>query len=451
MTHAIGESALTFLENLAQDSPATPPDGDDRLGRALARLAATRDATLLRRLKRVVDYAIYANELSSAFGGIVVSSGTMQGAAETVAATSEQLSASVAMIGDEVKASREKTHSLSRTANASRRELDHSIAASGQSSDAMRTVVVGAETLARVSGEISSIVATIEGIAMQTKLLALNASVEAARAGASGRGFAVVAREVRALSDQTSEATGNIQTMVGSLQSLVRDISGTVAGAETTSRDSREKLSALNAVFSDMITHVADVDSSLANIANTISEQANAAEGLAASAAKANDLAQNNIERVASADEALSALVSRVGEELADAAKSDVPGKIAHLAKADHVIWKKRLADMFLGRQTLDPNELADHRCCRLGKWYYSVAASPYATLPAFQALADPHQEVHSAGIAAVRAFNAGRRDEALRHMDRMGEASAEVLHLLDALVVQLEQQALPPGQTHAA
>ncbi len=450
MTYQITAEQLAFIESLADDRPAAPPQGDDRLSRALARLSDARDALVLRRLKRVVDYSIYANELSTAFGGIVVSSGTMQGAAENVAATSEQLSASVTMIEDEVRNSRQKTHSLRDAASAARSELDLSIQASVASSDAMQSVVTGTNTLAEVSADISSIVATIGAIAMQTKLLALNASVEAARAGTMGRGFAVVANEVRALSEQTSEATGSIQSMVGALQSLVRDISGTVTGAESSAHQSRERLVGLNAVFSDMIAQVTEVDGSLASIANTISEQATAAEGLAGSAAKANSLAHDNIERVSGADKALNALVSRVGEELADAALSDVPGKVVHLAKADHVIWKKRLSDMFMGRQTLNPDELSDHRCCRLGTWYYSDAAAPFANLAPFRALAAPHQAVHSAGIAAVRAFNSGRREEALRHMDRVDHASTQVLALLDALIAEKDRAALDTAP-HAA
>ena len=81
--------------------------------------------------------------------------------------------------------------------------------------------------LAQVSNQIGSITEVIATIAAQTNLLALNATIEAARAGEAGRGFAVVAAEVKALADQTAQATSQIKAQIETIQS----VSGSTAEA----------------------------------------------------------------------------------------------------------------------------------------------------------------------------------------------------------------------------
>jgi methyl-accepting chemotaxis protein len=109
------------------------------------------------------------------------------------------------------------------------RSVNQSVSEIEQAFDSIASAQSDAEKLVEESGQIVSVVEVIRGIAEQTNLLALNAAIEAARAGEQGRGFAVVADEVRALAGKTQESTDNIQKMI---EQIVERVNTVVGGIE---------------------------------------------------------------------------------------------------------------------------------------------------------------------------------------------------------------------------
>lgn len=436
------EDMLLLLEAVARGDASKLPSGSDRISAALRKVIELRRAEALGRIDRVVEYNIYANQLAAAFGSVSQSSDMIEQSARNVARTSEALSDSVKAIDSSVQTSRRFAHEMRAAASGSRTEMQTALDTTRRTEETMRSAADRASSLEHASEKISDIVRTIDAIAMQTNLLALNASVEAARAGEAGRGFAVVAQEVRGLSEQTAKATADIRSMVKELQTAVSVISKAISGAQKAAVDGRENLESLGAQIARLLDGTTGVDDQLQSIADAITRQAGSSSELAAAASEASRLTDANRNRVEGADRALADLVSLSGRELGDVAQIDVPGKVARLAMADHVIWKKRLADMFTGQLSLKPEELSDHTCCRLGKWYYGPEAADLRGSPAFEALEAPHARVHAAGIRAVTAFNAGRVEEALDTMHDVEEASEEVQRLLRILVQETDRAA---------
>jgi aerotaxis receptor len=272
-------------------SKPAPLAGYDEVGEVLAQFAIMRNnllgnASLIKQSTAALDRA--ARDLTASSGLSAQAAMSQSEAASGMAAAVEELSVSIDQVGDhanEANAVSSESGELSaqggRVIHAAANEIGHI-------ADAVQGSAKTIRELESYSAEISAIVGVIKEIADQTNLLALNAAIEAARAGEQGRGFAVVADEVRKLAERTANSTQQITGMIDKVQSGARRAVEEMEASVKRVSDGVELAHQAGNSISSIQSAAARVMQAVADINHALQEQ-----GIAA-----REIAQN-VERVA--------------------------------------------------------------------------------------------------------------------------------------------------------
>jgi methyl-accepting chemotaxis protein len=260
-----------------------------------------------------------ASQLAVSSGQIAADSREQSEAASAMAATVEQVTVSISLVSEHARdAFNASEESGNLSAHGS--EIVHAATTEmGQISESVRTSSGIIQQLGQRSNEINTIVNTIKEIADQTNLLALNAAIEAARAGEQGRGFAVVADEVRKLAERTAHSTNEIANMIAQIQSDTRTAVGSMEDGVKRVNEGAVLASQAEESMAQVKLSAEHVMEVINNISVALNEQSSASNEISQKVEQIAHMTEENDIAVQSNDSAVRAL-----EELATSLEKSV-------------------------------------------------------------------------------------------------------------------------------
>ncbi len=408
--------------------------------------------TMMQRVAEAVSAAASASaEISASAEEMAAGASQQTEQASEVAAAVEEMSQTIGESMRNAKKASELANQSGKTAQAGGAVVSETIEGMNRIALVVKQSAETVQALGKSSDQIGEIVQVIDDIADQTNLLALNAAIEAARAGEQGRGFAVVADEVRKLAERTTKATKEIAVMIKQIQ---KNTDGAVESMVegTKEVDAGKKLADnAGASLQEIIMSSGSVVDTVMQLAATSEEQAKASDQISRSITSISNVTQetaSGTHQIARAAEDLNQLTENLEElvghfRINDNVKNRDGGHESEIhdvnfvlesAKTAHKLWRMRVMRLLSRSEEIDNKSVTSHHECKFGVWYYSEGKSMFQKNSIFDTLGKSHKDMHLMLRDVVAHWNGGNENAAREEAKKMYKLSDDVVRQIDDL-----------------
>lgn len=289
------ESAVAAAQNIAAGDLTARLDtrGTDEaalLLQAMASMQGTLRDTLEQIMLSAQQLASSTEEMSAVMSESATGLAQQNDEIEMAATAVTEMSQAVDEVASNATSASSQTRTASETALRGQGQLGDTLSAIGSLTDNVLGASEHARNLAEQAHGITKVLDVIRAVAEQTNLLALNAAIEAARAGEAGRGFAVVADEVRSLASRTGESTREIESMISSIRAGTTQTVDALLTSADQARVTQEQAHAAKDALSSISVAVSAIDERNVVIASAAEEQAQVAREVDRNLVRIRDL-----------------------------------------------------------------------------------------------------------------------------------------------------------------